>query len=207
MGFDSANSTPASRGHDGAGQAVRAFVCVCMGEDGMNEIANFIGGLKKFTGFKWVARDTLHITLKFLGDITPEQVTRLDTHLSRIGGIRPFNVTLSNVGAFPNLSSPRALWIGIGEGSEGVSRLAASVERAAAASGFAEERRAFHPHVTLARARVDSRAGGRTHMPEELADMLKSCPMPSWACNGFTLMRSDLSPSGPTYTPIAKFSL
>ena len=206
MGFDSANLASASRGSKST-RAIRAFVCVCIDEGGMDQIAGFIDGLRKFTGFKWVARDNLHITLKFLGEIEPEQVTRLDTNLSRIGGIRPFRATLSGVGAFPNLSSPRALWIGVGEGSEEMSKLAASVEKAAAASGFDEERRAFHPHLTLARARTDSRRGDRIQMPDELAEMLKSCPLPSWTCDSFTLMRSDLSPGGPAYTPIADFSL
>ena len=205
MEFDSEGSASVFHGRAGVKRAVRTFVCVCMGEDGMNEIAGFIGELKKFTGFKWAARDTLHITLKFLGEIEPERVTRLDTNLSRIGGIRPFKVTLSGVGAFPNLSSPRVLWVGVAEGSEETSKLAASVDKAAVASGFEEERRAFHPHLTLARARTDSRARGLVRMPDELAEKLKSCPLPSWTCDGFMLMRSELSSSGPTYTPIAKF--
>ena len=207
MGFDTAGAPSATRGRNVAGQAIRAFLCVPVSGDGMDEIAGFIGGLKKFTGFKWAARDTLHITLKFLGEARPEQITRLDTNLSRIGGIRPFKIALSDVGAFPNLSSPRALWIGVGEGSEELSKLAASVDKAALASGFEEERRAFHPHLTLARARNNSRAGGNALMPDELAETLKSCPLPSWTCDSFTLMRSELSSGGPTYTPITGFSL
>ena len=189
------------------GRAVRAFVCVCISEDAKEKIASFVAGLRKFTGFRWVAGDNLHITLKFLGETEPERITRLDTNLSRIGGIRPFKVTLSGVGAFPDMTSPRALWIGVGEGSEGMSKLASSVERAAVASGFDKERRAFHPHLTLARARTDSRDRGRVHMPDELREMLKSCPLPTWTCDSFTLMRSELSPGGPTYTPIVGFSL
>ena len=208
MGFDTAGRLSAPRGHTtGAGQAIRAFLCVYMSEDGMDEIASFIGGLKKFTGFKWAARDTLHITLKFLGEAEPEQITRLDTNLSRIGGIRPFKVAMSDVGAFPNLSLPAALWIGVGEGSTELSKLAVSVDKAAVVSGFEKERRTFHPHLTLARARNNSRTGVRARMPDELAEMLKSCPRPSWTCDSFTLMQSELSPDGPNYTPIAVFSL
>ena len=203
MGFDSKNSA-APDGRPGTGHAtIRAFVCTSLSNDGMEEIVRFIGGLKKFSGFKWVAKDTLHITLKFLGETKSDQITRLDTHLSRIGGFSPFGVTMSGVGAFPDLSSPRVLWMGVGEGKGQLIKLAASVDRAALASGFEEERRTFHPHLTLARART----GSPPHMPAELAEMLKSCPMPSWTCNGLTLMRSRLSPGGPTYTPIARFSL
>ena len=207
MRLDTKNPASESSGRFGTGRNIRAFVCVCINEDGKDELSGFIRGLKKFKGFKWAERNILHITLKFLGEIEPEQITRLDTNLSRIGGIRPFKVKLSGVGAFPNMSSPRALWIGVGEGSEGISKLAASVERAAVTSGFEEERRSFHPHVTLARARNNSRGGGLVHMPDEIAEMLKSCPTPSWTCDGFTLMRSELSSTGPTYAPIAKFSL
>ena len=189
------------------GRSIRAFVCAALRDDGIDAIAEFIGGLKKYTGFKWVARDTLHITLRFLGEIKPELVMKLDTNLSRIGSVRPFRVALSGVGAFPDLSNPRALWIGIGDGGEEMRKLASAVDKAAVASGLEGERRAFHPHLTLARARTDSRGGGHARMPEGLAEALKSCPLPSWTCDGFTLMRSELSPSGPTYTPIATFPL
>jgi 2'-5' RNA ligase len=195
-------------GGDGSGgiggrRHVRAFVCVLPGNGVIDEIAGFIGGLKNFTGFKWAARETLHITLKFLGDIAPERVTTLDTNLSRIGGARPFRITMSHVGAFPGMASPRALWLGVGEGADELSGLAASVGRAAAASGCAAEKRGFHPHLTLARAR----GGAGCEMPDGLARLLDECPSPSWTCGNFVLMRSELLPGGVKHTPIARYSL
>jgi 2'-5' RNA ligase len=182
---------------------VRLFVCVSPDGKAMGEIASFAAYLKKFAGFRWVGRESLHITLKFLGEIAPERVTELDTNLSRIGGIRPFRIKLSRVGAFPNMSSPKSLWIGVGEGGETLGKLARSVAAAAAVSGCEAEKREFHPHLTLARAR--GREAGE--MPDGLARALEEAPSPSWMCGGFTLMKSDLSPQGAVYAPVAEFPL
>jgi 2'-5' RNA ligase len=186
----------------GLNGAVRAFICVLPDEAAVSAIEKFIGVARNFSGFKWVARDALHITLKFLGDMTPEQVTRLDTNLSRAGGVRPFRVSVSGAGAFPGERSPKILWLGVGEGSDGLTRLASIADRASVASGCEPERRKFHPHLTLARAR-----GVPAEMPDGLAEALKSAPSVSWTCDSFTLMRSELAPGGAIYTPIAKFPL
>jgi 2'-5' RNA ligase len=169
----------------------------------MDEIASFVADMKKFTGFRWAGRESLHITLKLLGESTPERVTELDTNLSRIGGIRPFRIKLSSVGAFPSMSSPKSLWIGVGEGSEALAKLARSVGAAVAASGCEAEKRSFHPHLTLARAK------GREarEVPNGLAGALEKAPCASWMCGSFALMKSDLSPQGAIYAPVARFPL
>jgi 2'-5' RNA ligase len=187
---------------NGARPLMRLFVCVSPDEGAVDEIASFAVSLKKFTGFRWVGRESLHITLKFLGEISPGRVTELDTNLSRIGGIRPFSIKLSRVGAFPNMASPKSLWIGVGEGSETLAKLARSVGAAAVASGCEAEKRGFHPHLTLARAKGPARG-----MPESLARALGDAPSPSWVCCGFTLMKSDLLPEGAVYAPVARFPL
>jgi 2'-5' RNA ligase len=182
---------------------MRTFVCVYPDEAASAEIADFMGKLKKFNGFRWAEQASLHITLKFLGETAPELITKLDTNMSRIGGIRPFRVRLAGVGAFPGLASPKALWIGVGEGKDSLAKLAGSVDRAAAASGYETEKRGFHPHLTLARVRPGSVQG----LTPELASLLASPPLSSWVCDSFTLMKSDLKPGGAIYTPIARFSL
>jgi 2'-5' RNA ligase len=157
--------------------------------------------LKNFPGFRWVGRESFHITLKFLGEIAPERVTELDTNQSRIGGIRPFVIRLSRVGAFPNMSSPKTLWMGVGEGSKALAKLAESVDAAAVASGIKAEKREFHPHITLARAKTSM------GLPEELARALERAPSLSWLCGGFTLMKSELTPGGAIYAPVSEFPL
>jgi 2'-5' RNA ligase len=183
---------------------VRAFVCVSLPEDASGEIERFIRKLENFSGFRWARREQLHITLKFLGDITPEQMLGLDTNLSRIGGVRPFDVALSGAGAFPDMAGASVLWLGISGGGERLSKLASFVDKAAAAVGCEPERRGFHPHLTIARAR-DRRAPGG--LPDLLASALAKAPSPSWTCASFTLMRSVLAPGGAVYTPLGKYPL
>ncbi|MDR1132706.1 MAG: RNA 2',3'-cyclic phosphodiesterase, partial [Synergistaceae bacterium] len=76
--------------------------------------------------------------------------------------------------------------------------------RAAAASGFEEERRDFHPHVTLARARG---TGSARRTPPELLASLEKAPSLTETCGRFILMKSVLSPAGAIYSPIAEYPL
>jgi len=182
----------------------RAFVCVTMPEEELGRLDAFVGGLRGFSGFKWVKKEQFHITLKFLGDVTPGQITALDTNFSRLGGVRPFDVSLGGLGAFPSAARPKTLWLGVGEGADSLSRLASFVGRASEASGCERERRKFHPHLTLARTRAES---GETALSDELAEKFSHIPPISWTCGSFTLMRSTLDPAGAIYTPIGRYAL
>jgi 2'-5' RNA ligase len=181
----------------------RIFVCIpldCVAD----EIEKFIEPLRVFRDYRWVARAQLHITLKFIGDATAEQIMRFDSNLSRVGGIRPFTFNLSAVGFLPNAGRDRTIWLGARDGdvSGQLGKLAASVDKAAVASGFEGERRAFHPHVTLARVR-----GGECPTPPEILEALGKAPSLAETCDGFMLMKSVLSPSGAVYSPLARYPL
>jgi 2'-5' RNA ligase len=180
---------------------IRAFVCVSPGPGESDELFSFMDGLRRFDGYKWVRPEGLHVTLKFLGDVSGEQIQMLDTNLSRIGGVGPFYIKASGPGAFPNLDRPSTIWLGVREGAPSLEKLARSVEAAARKSGFPEERKKFRAHVTLARAREER------NLPEDLKTELESLPALSWTCRGFTLMRSVLAPQGAIYTPIREYRL
>ena len=78
---------------------------------------------------KWVAPPNLHVTLKFLDEITEQQRHAIEGVLAEVGRVEaPFSTTLDRVGAFPSLSSPRVVWVGVGEGRERVIRLAERLE-------------------------------------------------------------------------------
>ena len=111
----------------------------------------------------------------------------------------PFDISVAGLGAFPSPTRPRVLWAGLREGREALSSLAEAVDVALARLGFPRDDRAFSPHVTLARVREPRRAPA-------LAEALTAAATQPFGRVGVreaTLMRSDLSPRGARYTPLA----
>lgn len=103
---------------------------------------------------KWVAAENLHLTLKFLGEVPTVELAEICQRVtSAVAALQPLEIECDHVGAFPNSSRPRTLWLGIGAGSQQVSQLQESVERGLNQLGFRQEQRQYHPHITLGRLR------------------------------------------------------
>jgi 2'-5' RNA ligase len=148
---------------------------------------------------RWVRPDRAHLTLKFLGDATDEQIEAMEAALDEIApATAPFEVAFGGVGVFPNERRPRVLWIGITDGVEELRSLASAVDARAEAAGFERERRAFSAHVTLGRFR--SPAGWeRLH---ELVESNAAFDAGRLEAREVALIHSILSPQGPTYVPL-----
>ena len=137
---------------------VRAFVALKLAPAVEEEVADFIASLRVTSdapgdGVRWTRRDQLHFTLRFLGDrVAASSLERLAGTLEEIANATAgFEIGLRGLGAFPDLSRPRVIWIAL-ESAE-LAVVAARIERAAVGAGFAPERRAFTPHLTIARMR------------------------------------------------------
>jgi 2'-5' RNA ligase len=137
---------------------VRAFVALKLAPAAEAAVADFIASLRAASdargdGVRWTSRHKLHLTLRFLGDrVAASSLERLAGTLEEIAGATAdFNIGVRGFGAFPDLSRPRVIWVAL-ESAE-LSALADQVERAAIGAGFAPERRAFTPHLTIARMR------------------------------------------------------
>jgi 2'-5' RNA ligase len=103
---------------------------------------------------KWVDPDSLHVTLKFLGDVEPERLRAVwSSAVQALDGGQPFTVRFRGLGAFPNPGRARVVWAGIREGAEALADLAARVEEACEKHGFPREGRPFRAHITLGRVR------------------------------------------------------
>lgn len=102
---------------------------------------------------RWVRLDGLHLTLRFLGPTLDDRVVPA-TDAVRIAarGQMPFDVAIGRAGVFPPVGRPRALWLGLREGADGLAGLAESVDRALTASGWFLDTKPFRPHLTLARS-------------------------------------------------------
>lgn len=151
---------------------------------------------------KWVGPERLHLTLKFLGETDEARVPALGEALDRAAGAAgPLELRLAGVGAFPSLQAPRVLWIGV-EGPPELERLHEAVDEALAELGFERERRDFHPHVTLGRARRGHGGLGRAERLVERIEVDVAC-----TADDVRLVRSVLSPEGARYSVVSSHAL
>jgi 2'-5' RNA ligase len=145
----------------------------------------------------WVARDNVHLTLKFLGAVEAARLEAVAGALAAAAArAAPFDLGLDGLGGFPSSRRPRVIWAGLGEGVAATAALAREVDVALAGLGFPREPREFSAHVTLGRVRVP-----RSNRP--LADALTgSGELGRQRVEHVVLMRSDLSPRGARYTEL-----
>jgi 2'-5' RNA ligase len=144
----------------------------------------------------WVGREKRHLTLKFLGDVSEEDVPRLAAAADRAAARHaPIEMSVREVGAFPNFRRARVVWIGV-EQEPRLELLHHDLEQACELEGFEVEGRPFRPHITLARVRaplpVDRLRGlARAARAVRAAAMVRV----EW----ITLFESTLAPSGARY--------
>jgi 2'-5' RNA ligase len=148
---------------------------------------------------RWVGDEQLHLTLRFIGEVERPAANDLAAALGRLHS-EPFEIRLSGVGRFDHRNGG-ALWAGV-EPKQPVSALAAKIERICQQTGLEPERRAFHPHITLARWKGRSSQAADLFMQRHGG--LSSAPFP---VDRFTLFESHLSRHGPHYEVVADYAL
>jgi 2'-5' RNA ligase len=155
------------------------------------------------SGVKWVRPALLHLTVKFLGDVEDDVVPEVSSSIAAVGRSVPsFDFTMTGTGCFPRDGQVRVIWAGIEEPTGTLVRCAGLVDTAMAALGFEKERRAFSPHVTLARVREDRSRGAirQAVMAAGYDDLVVSV-------ESLVVMSSRLSPQGPTYSAVSRHEL
>jgi RNA 2',3'-cyclic 3'-phosphodiesterase len=144
----------------------------------------------------WVSIPSIHLTLKFLGEVNPEIIPKLAESLqAACESELSFGLRLYGLGCFPNLNNPRVIWCGIDGDLGPLARLHRTVANVCGQSGFPPEDRAFKPHLTLGRVK-----GKRNLQP--LMDCIKigSELERSLRANHFNIYSSTLKPQGAVYT-------
>ena len=151
---------------------------------------------------RWVERDALHVTLRFLGEITePEVEFTIEAARVAAAASTAFSITLAGGGAFPSLRRPRTVWVGVAEGAERLVALSQALDAALAERRFRRDARDFHAHVTVARMRSE----GTTPDLSGFAERLKRPAAPvigSQQVGAISVMESALLPSGAVYREI-----
>jgi 2'-5' RNA ligase len=194
---------------------MRLFVALDIGDAIRERLSLFVDGVHNFApDARWVKPESLHVTLKFIGE-QPE--TALDPIKAALTAVHvgTSEINFRGYGFFPNPKSARVFWIGMAAGPR-LTALAAAIDDQMPALGIPKEDRPFSPHLTLARA------GGRSGSPrklksdrpnrafEHLQQKLGVRPAPEFGSmtpREFFLYESHLSPKGSTYTKLAHFAL
>ncbi len=160
---------------------------------------------RSMTGvIRWAKPESIHLTLKFFGNITERDIRSIRDALEpKARALGPVDLSIGTLGVFPNLNRPRVLWVGVTKGMQELAALQAQVETALEAVGFAREERPFRPHLTIGRMKGERRIDGLDKAVEEHRDFAAG----SFTAKEMVLFRSDLKPAGPVYTPLATFNL
>ncbi len=206
---------------------MRAFIAVDLPQPIKAAIAEEQRGLRSALSraaqpsddVKWTRPEGIHLTLKFLGEISDQRATQVAEALAALTNFEPFSVEVKGFGFFPDARRPRVFWVrveappgtgappaGVGHGQDvpaasALAQLAGEVEAAMVKLGFAPEGRAFSPHLTLARFKAPK------PQPELIAALepMRELALGRFQVSEFFLFESKLSPHGAEYRKVARF--
>src|SRR5258706_6034300 len=180
---------------------LRAFIAIEIPNEIKVEIASQTAGLRRAIvhSVRWVAPENIHLTLKFLGEISSTNIDFLDQALKTESGQHaPFEITVRRLGAFPNLRRPRVIWIGLDTPPD-LGKLRYNIEAAAARLGYPADDKPFSAHLTIGRVREQI----STTEAQSLRNALENTKiglLGTFAAKFIHLFRSDLQPGKPVYT-------
>lgn len=193
---------------------MRLFVALDLEEEIRRGVARFIEDLRELAPqARWVNVESLHVTLKFIGETSDSKVKEVETALSQVRGAETV-LQFRSCGFFPTAKASRVFWIGIESAT--LAQLAKTVEETLATVGISEEKREYSPHLTLARAPGGSGApgwrkgDGSNRVFAKLQERVAQSRVPefgSMIAREFFLYRSELTRAGARYTKIARFAL
>ena len=184
---------------------VRTFIALPLSPEPAAELRGFYDRLRRrFASdlVRWTPPEQWHLTLRFLGEVAPEEMSALETALRQACATQAaFWLQWTGLGGFPALDAPRVIWLGLAGELDRLAVLQERVSQATAQWGSHPETQKFHPHLTLGRVRLDN-AGDRRSIGERLSSLPFPCRC-RWHANQVILMRSDLTPNGAVHVPMA----
>jgi 2'-5' RNA ligase len=160
--------------------------------------------MKSKAAVGWVRSEGMHLTLKFLGELSPPQLDEIKTILGRDAeGTGSLKIAVRGVGVFPNPKNPRVIWLGIDPEDNRLLQLQERIDHGLEPLGFRPEERKFRPHLTL----------GRVRSSRGLDDLMKALAVHHNFLAGecvldhLHLIRSELKPGGAVYTKLWSVAL
>jgi RNA 2',3'-cyclic 3'-phosphodiesterase len=192
--------------------AIRAFIAIELPEDIRRQLDEVVKQIKSQAGeatcraVRWVPASNIHLTLKFLGEVSTGNLPALASILQReAASHHNFDMTIGELGAFPNIRRPRVIWIGT-EAPDDLTVLQKAIDAETHQLGYPSEDRPFSPHLTLGRISQSARPNEVSKLTLILAE-IKIGEIGHMTANRIHLFRSDLHPGGAVYTSLFSFPL
>jgi RNA 2',3'-cyclic 3'-phosphodiesterase len=188
---------------------IRAFIAIDIDPEILKQLGRITSDLKQMTdnrAMRWVSYENIHLTLKFLGDVSLNNLDLLkDALISEVSTHKQFNLSVGTLGAFPKPRNPRIIWVGV-EGADALINLQRTIDSRLTRLGYEKEDREFAAHLTLGRI-------SRSARPEEIRTVSLALERYKVGFLGITpvnqvhLYRSDLYPDGAVYTRLISAKL
>ncbi len=188
---------------------MRAFIAIELPGELKSMLKDLENKLKtpKSRCAKWVDPGSIHLTLKFLGNVGSKLLDELKRDIeAEVGKSQPFMLTTAETGCFPNNQRPRVFWLGLNGDIDRLSDLQSRIDESAGRLGFPRENRPFAAHLTLARLRDDCSIVERNSFAE-LVKGVRLEPGFSMRVRAVSLIRSQLKPEGAIYTRLSQFEM
>ena len=180
---------------------LRAFIAVEIPLEIRQAVCNATSNLRKGSGalVRWVPTENMHLTLKFLGDISPSSVEMLTQMIRAEADLFDcFQIHLNGLASFPNLKRPRLIYIGI-QAPAALETLHRGIESASRRLGYESEERGFSPHLTIGRVKQNVTGTEQQTIRRALEDT-KIDSLGTARVDSLYLYKSDLKPTGSIYT-------
>jgi RNA 2',3'-cyclic 3'-phosphodiesterase len=183
-------------------EQIRSFIAFDINNDVILTKLAAVQKLLVETGadLKMVAPQNIHITIRFLGNVSPGMVEKVFDAMKKVE-FKPFAVQLCGLGVFPSLNYPRVVWAGMTVGAEQLKSVASQLEPHIQALGFPKDAYGFSPHLTIARVR----SGKNKQLLAEFVAKKASYDFGTVNADCLRLKRSMLSPKGPTYSTLKEY--
>jgi len=182
---------------------IRTFIAVELPapvRDTLGALVEELAGSWEERAVRWVKPESMHLSLRFLGDTDTEKVRELSAGLDEaVDGVAPFALRVQGMGCFPNPRRPRVIWVGREDPEARLLPLQKAVERRVRSLGWEREKRVFRPHLTLGRVR------DRARPPE--GEWMREPQAMTFQVDSVDLIESQLKPTGAEYTTLHRAAM
>ena len=179
--------------------SMRLFVAIDLPQDIIARLERLVNRLKPLARLAWSPVENFHITTKFVGEWREDQLAEMQGALDALPPREPFKIAVRGLGFFPNRRQARIFWAGI-EAPPALGALAAETDRATSTLGVESEKRAYSPHLTLARNRNGANVDGLLAAVDQMAPP----EFGGFSVDRFFLYRSVRSSGGSVYTKLSE---